>query len=259
MSSSLLFLSRLILHLSPINFFFTSLLSSLVSLCDNQLGVDNLFILFLLALHYFELCLLKNLHSSLFQSLTAKNIEHWLNLLVEIKKLMVSFKYLSCLTAVLRGHFWSKERHGRPVKIEFSSNTLLPFWWLISKNLLVWVCLYVNVQTARDWLRCWNITIWINISSLFCCLKFIRGLVVTYTSLSKCSWLRLVLIHYHVIWISTGWDNHSSVSASSLNPSVMHDVLREILSIKHRRLSICQPYLFFKFQISGSKSETEKG
>ena len=101
MGSLLLLLSGLVLDLSPIDLLFTPLLSSLVPLCDDQLCIDNLLVFLLLALHDLELGLLQNLHPGLLEGLAAEDVEHWLYLLVEVEQLVVSFKDLSCLAAVL--------------------------------------------------------------------------------------------------------------------------------------------------------------
>jgi hypothetical protein len=56
--------------------------------------------------------------------------------------------------------------------------------------------------------------------------------IVTYTWFSESSWLCAALIHYHRIWICASWDHHRSVCATSLNSSVMHYILGEVLSVK---------------------------
>jgi hypothetical protein len=132
MSCLLLFLSSFVLDLSPVDLFFAPLLSSFVPLSNNQLGIDNFFVLFLLALHNFEFSFLKNFHSSLLEGFTAKNIEHRLHFFVEVEKVVVSFKNLGCFAAILRWHFWSEERYWRPIQIELCGNTLFSFWRLIS-------------------------------------------------------------------------------------------------------------------------------
>lgn len=255
-SCSLFFLSSLILYLSPIYLLLASLLSGFVPLSDNQLGIDNLFVFLLLALHDFELGFLEDFHSGLLQGLATENVQHWLNLFVEVEKLVVSLEDLSCLAAVLRGHFRGEEGHWGPVQIELSGDALLPLWWLISKDLLVGVSLNIHVEAAWDWLRSWDITVWVDVPSLFRCLKIHKRLNVTYTSLFKSPWLWLALIHHHLVWISASRDDHCSVGASSLNSPVMHDILREVFSVKKDGwLVMCQPFLFsnFKFQARNLK------
>lgn len=60
--------------------------------------------------------------------------------------------------------------------------------------------------------------------------------MVTYAStwLSESSLLWITLIHNHSIWIGSRWDDHSSIGATPLNSSIMHDVLWEVLTIKNK-------------------------
>jgi hypothetical protein len=111
----LLFLSCLVLDVSSLSFFFTSLFSSFISLSNNQLSVDNFFVFFLLIFHYSKFGLLKNFHPSLFKNLTAHNIEHWFNFFVEIEQLMILWIDLCSLAILLCWHFWLKEWHWRPI------------------------------------------------------------------------------------------------------------------------------------------------
>ena len=131
MSRFLLLFPCLILKLSPLSFFFASLLSSLVSLSNNKFGIHNLLVFLLLTLNNGLFSLLKHLHSSLLQCLLAQDVKHWLDLLIEVEELFVSLIDLSRLAALLLGHFRLEKWYWRPIKIEFSCNSLLSLLWLI--------------------------------------------------------------------------------------------------------------------------------
>jgi len=84
------------------------------------------------------------------------------------------------------------------------------------------------MKSSWNWFRTWDITIWIDIlwssSSLLS---------------SKSSWLSwIVLLHNHSVWVSTSWNDHSSVGATSHDSSIMHDVLWEVLSDKKRKRTV---------------------
>ena len=167
MSCLLLFFSSFILDLSPVDFFLASLLGGFVSLSDDQLGVNDLFVLLLLALHDLELGLFQDLHPGLLKGLATKDIEHWLYFLVEVEKLVVALEDLSCLAALFGRHFWSEKGYRWSVQVKLGCNTLLTLWWLISQDFFVRVGLDIHVKTTWDWLRRWNITIWIDVSCSF--------------------------------------------------------------------------------------------
>jgi len=95
MSSSFLFFSSFVLDGSSIHLLFASLLSSLESLCNHKLGVDNLFVLFLLRSHNFKLSFFQDFHPSLLQSLAAENVKHRLDFLIEVKEFVVTREDLS--------------------------------------------------------------------------------------------------------------------------------------------------------------------
>ena len=108
---------------------------------------------------------LGRLHSCLFQCLAAQHIEHWLDLLVEVKELIVTFINLSGFAILFRWHFWLEEWHWGSIQIELSGDALFPLSWLISEDLFVWLGLYVHVHSARHWLWSWNFTIWVYVSN----------------------------------------------------------------------------------------------
>lgn len=57
--------------------------------------------------------------------------------------------------------------------------------------------------------------------------------MVTYNSRwpLKCSFFRVALVHDHSIWVSSCRNDHSSVGAPSLDSSIVHNVLWEVLTI----------------------------
>jgi hypothetical protein len=112
-------------------FFLAPLLGCLVSLGNNELGVHNFFIFFLLTLNYSLFCLLKHLHPGLLESFLAENIEHWLDLFIKVEELLIAFINLCGLAIFLLRHLGLEKWHWRPIKIEFSCNTLFSFFWFV--------------------------------------------------------------------------------------------------------------------------------
>ena len=125
MSVLTLLLARFLLVGTPLLFGFEASLCSLETLSFDQFGVANLLILFFLLLHDCELCLLEDLHTSLFKRLHAQNVEHGLNRGIEIKQLGFIIVDLRLLAVLLGGHLWLEEGHGRPIKIELRRNAHL--------------------------------------------------------------------------------------------------------------------------------------
>jgi hypothetical protein len=60
--------------------------------------------------------------------------------------------------------------------------------------------------------------------------------IVTYNSTRslKCSFFRVALVHDHSVWVGSCWDNHCSVGATSLDSSVVHYILWEVLTIIYK-------------------------
>jgi hypothetical protein len=84
------------------------------------------------------------------------------------------------------------------------------------------------MESSWNWFRTWDITIWIVIlgSSAF----------LLSSKSSRLSWI--VLLHNHGVWVSTSWNDHSSIGATSHDSSIMHDILWEVLSDKKRKWTV---------------------
>lgn len=74
-SSTALLFASLVLDFTASNLLFATLLSGLVTLGNDQFGVDGLLVLLLLASDDVEFGLLKDLHTSLFEGLAAEDVE----------------------------------------------------------------------------------------------------------------------------------------------------------------------------------------
>jgi len=76
------------------------------------------------------------------------------------------------------------------------------------------------MKTARNWIRSRDISVWIDVPCLFS---------ANSTRSLKCSFFRVALVHDHSVWVGSCWDNHCSVGATSLDSSVVHYILWEVL------------------------------
>lgn len=127
--------------------------SSFESLSLDKLRVAYLLIFFLLGLHAGEFALFKDFHARLLESLQAEDIEHGLDLLVEVEKLVISIKDLCRLAVLLRWHLWLEERHRGSVEVKFGCDTHLLSGRLIRQVFYVLVGLYEEMVSAHD--RLW--------------------------------------------------------------------------------------------------------
>jgi len=117
----------------------------------DEFCVAHFFILFLLLFHRGELTLFKHLHASLFERLEAEDVEHGLNLFVEVEKLVVGVEDLRRLAVVLVGHLRLEERHRGSVEVKFSRNAHLISGRLICQVFDVLVSLHEKMLSAHDW------------------------------------------------------------------------------------------------------------
>ena len=219
----LLLFPSFILQFSPLSFFLTPKLGSLVPLRHNQLCVDNLFVFLLLTLNNRLLRFFEDFHSGLFEGLLAEDIKHGLNLLIKIEELNITFVDLRMLAIFFVWHLWLEKWYGRPVEIEFGGDALLRLLRLVCEKLLVLFGLAVHVLAAGYGVGGWDVAIWINVAR-----PFSRNA----SELLKGSFFRILLVHNHGVRVGAGGNDHSRIRATPHDSPVMHDVLREILSVK---------------------------
>ena len=167
MGSLSLLLSGFVLPVPSLSLFLASLFSGLVPLGDDELGVDSLLVLLLLPLDGVDLELLLDLHLGLLECLLAEDVEHRLDLSIEVKQTRVTFIDLSLLAVSRLGHLGVEHGNWRPVHVELSGVTGLLLWRLIGEDLLVLHGLDVHVAPTRDRFRGWNVSVGINILFLF--------------------------------------------------------------------------------------------
>ena len=79
------YLSGFLLIGSALLFSIDARFSGFEPLCFNQLSVSNFLVLLLLLFHSGQLLFFEHFHTSLFEGLEAKNVEHRFNLFIEIK------------------------------------------------------------------------------------------------------------------------------------------------------------------------------
>ena len=134
-------------------------LSSLESLGLDELGVADLLVLFLLVLHDGELGLLEDFHARLLKSLRAENVEHRLNLDVEVEQLPVIIEDLRLLAVLLGRHLGLEKRHRGSVEIELRGDADLLGRRLIRQILDVLVGLEASVDATWDGLWRRNVAV----------------------------------------------------------------------------------------------------
>jgi hypothetical protein len=159
MSGLSLLLSGLLLHLPAFELLLSAEFGSLESLGLDQLGIPDLFIFLLLILHNSQLFILQDKHASLFKGLPHEDIEHGLDLGIEVEEIRVLIVDLGVLAVFLEGHTWLEERDWGTVQIEFCCDTFFSLRWLISKKLHILFCLYIHMKTPWNGLWCRDVTV----------------------------------------------------------------------------------------------------
>jgi len=159
MSKFTLLLSCLLLVTTALLLGIDARFSSLESLSFNQLSVTNFFIFRLLSFHDGEFVFLDNLHSCLFESLKAENVEHGLDLFVKVKELGVSVIDLGRFTVVLSRHLRLEEGHRGSIEIELCSDAHFLSGRLISEVLNIFISLHEEMRTAMYGLWGWDVTV----------------------------------------------------------------------------------------------------
>lgn len=132
MGRFLLFLPGFILNLSPLGLLLAPQLGGLVPLRHYQFSIDHFLVLLLLTLDDCLFGLLEHFHAGLLQGLLTENVEHWLNLLIEVEKVGITFVYLGVLAILFFWHFWLEKGNWGPVEIELSGNSLFGLFWFVS-------------------------------------------------------------------------------------------------------------------------------
>jgi hypothetical protein len=163
-SSLSLFLACLLLYLPPVELLLPSDLGSLESLCLNKLSIPDLLILLLLILHDPELFVFKDEHACLLECLPHEDVEHGLDLGVEVKQVRVLLEDLSALAVFLRGHLRLEKGHGGTIQIELSRHSLLLLRRLVCQNFNVFFCLDVHVNAPWHWLWGRDVSVWIDVA-----------------------------------------------------------------------------------------------
>ena len=148
-----LLLASFLLVCTPLLLGFEASFSCLETLSFDQLRIANFLVLFLLLLHDRELCLLEDLHASLFKRLHAQDVEHGLNRGIEIEKLSLIIVDLRLFAVLLGGHLGLEEGHRWPVKIELRSDAHLLSRWLVRQVLNIFVRLHGKVLATVHGLR----------------------------------------------------------------------------------------------------------
>ena len=196
-------------------------LGSLEPLRLDQLSVADLLVLFLLVLHDRQFGLFKHLHARLLQRLQAEDVEHGLNLSIEVEQLPVIVENLRLLAVLLRGHLRLEKRHRRSVQIKLSGNADLLCRWLVCQVLNVLVGLKASMHTARYGLWRRNITIRIDrydtlgrlhsdLISTVCVGTYLGGRFECALA-EALGLLRLALLHDHGVVRGTSRDDHGGV------------------------------------------------
>ena len=142
---------------------------------------------------------------------------------------MVTLVDLSGLATVFGRHSGLEQRHWWSVQVEFSCDSLLTFRRLVSQDLFVWRRLDISVHTARHRLGSWDVSVGVDVLCLLGALP----------RLLESALLSLGLLHDHCVWVGASRNDHGCVGAASHDPSVVHYVLREVLSIVQIISKLC--------------------
>lgn len=171
MCSSALLLPCLLLVSTTLALSLDASLGRLESLGLNQLSIANFLVLFLLVLHDGKLGLFKYFHAGLLERFEAEDIEHGLNLSIEIEKLPVVVEDLRLLAIFLGRHLRLEERHRGSVQVKLSGNANLLGRWLVCQVLDVLISLKAGMHTAMDGLRRGDVTVRVYRYNTLRCLK----------------------------------------------------------------------------------------
>ena len=170
-------------------------------------------IMILLSLHKTKFFFFKNFHPCAFKRFSTNYTQKWFNFIVKDEKFVIFNQRFLRNASQLRHAMGS----GRTFNFEGCLATNFVNWCLIGKFRDKLVSLDVNILFARGSFRCFHITR----EKLFCSFC---------TLLLHCFGVVLGLVGVkQFVGVSTGWDHHGCVSATTVHTLIVHDVMGSVV------------------------------